>query len=355
MKDNYADIAFSWDGLPYYAAKLIKASIDRLGEPCVVVASKPSVPIQGVECVLSQPVHWINSYKPISWSQLGLKVPNIFIQSGWSYPAFLSLGHEVKAAGGRVIGLSDANWRNDFRQLVLGPIAFRLLHRRNFDAMLVPGLQGQKLMQYFGMPQDRIFKGLYAADSSLFTAGSALHSRPKEFLFVGQFIERKFVIELAKAFIRFSEHHPEWRLILCGGGDLVGRIPRSTNISIEPFTQPKELVKRFNAARFLVLPSIQEAWGLVVHEATLCGCALILSDAIGSADDLASPNNGVFFKAGDEDDLLRALNDAAARDALWLQNAEAESRHVASKFSSQLFADSVASLVAEFRGTNELL
>lgn len=355
MRENHADIAFSWDGLAHYSAKLIKSSIDRLDEPCVVVASPPSVPIHGMEDILRQDVHWITSSKPITWSQLGLKVPKIFVQAGWSYPAFSSLGREVKAAGGRVIGLADANWRHDIRQLLLGPIAFRLLHRKYFDVILVPGQSGQKLMQYFGVPPERILQGLYAADSSVFTPGPKLHSRPKEFLFVGQFINRKFVLELTSAFLRFSKHYPDWRLRLCGSGDLVGRIPSSPNIYIEPFVQPTELVRRYHAARFLVLPSKQEAWGLVVHEATLCGCALVLSDAIGSAEDLANSNNGIFFKAGDEAALLCALNEAATRAPLWLQKAEAESRHAASKFSLQLFVDSIASVVDEFRGNKRRL
>lgn len=349
MSDPYAAIAFSWDGLAQYSAKLIKASIDRLDEPSVVVASKPFVPITDMEDVLMQPVHWIDSYKPITWESLGLKVPKIFLQAGWSYPAFSHLGAEVKAAGGKVIGLSDANWRQDFRQLVLGLIAFRLFHRRYFDAMLVPGRQGQKLMRYFGVRQERIVKGLYAADSAIFTPGPALDSRPKEFLFVGQFIQRKFVLELTSAFLRFSKRHPDWSLRLCGCGDLLDRIPRNPNIYVEPFVQPKELVKRFHSARFLVLPSTQEAWGLVVHEATLCGCALVLSDAIGSSDDLADSKNGVFFKAGSEIDLFDALNTAGTRDAAWLQNAEQQSLYAASKFSPHLTAENIASLVAKLR------
>lgn len=349
MKENHTGIAFSWDGLAQYSAKLIKSSIDKLNEPCVVIASKPLVPIQGMENILKQPVHWIDSYKSITWAQLGLEVPTIYIQAGWSYPAFSSLGHEVKAMGGKVIGLCDANWRHDFRQLALGPIAFRLLYRRYFDAMLVAGRQGQKLLQYFGMPPERILQGLYAADNAVFTPGPALNSRPKEFLFVGQFIRRKFVLELTSAFLRFSKYYPDWSLRLCGCGDLLDRIPHNPNIYVEPFVQPKELVKRFHGARFLVLPSIQEAWGLVVHEATLCGCALVLSDAIGSADDLTNSKNAIFFKAGKEDNLLGALNTAGTRDALWLQNAEKESLYAASKFSPQLTAENIASLVAKLR------
>ena len=110
-------IAFSWNGLPQYAARLIRAAIDRLGEPCVVVGSRPSVPVEGMERVLGQPVHWVDATRPVAWGDLGVAVPGIFVQSGWSYPAFSALGREVKAAGGQIIGLSDANWRGDFRQL----------------------------------------------------------------------------------------------------------------------------------------------------------------------------------------------------------------------------------------------
>ena len=110
QKDSFPRIAFSWHGLPQYAARLILAAIERLGEPCAVIGSRPNVPVEGMERVLAQKVYWVDAERPIVWSDLGLAAPQLFMQSGWSYPAFASLGREVKARGGRVIGLSDANW-----------------------------------------------------------------------------------------------------------------------------------------------------------------------------------------------------------------------------------------------------
>jgi glycosyltransferase involved in cell wall biosynthesis len=241
--------------------------------------------------------------------------------------------------------MSDANWRSDFRQIVMGAAAFRLRYHRHFDAMLVPGRQGVRLMRWFGVPPDRICCGMYGADPSLFNAGRPLAERPPTFLFVGQFIARKGVLDLARAFLRIADRHPDWRLSIIGGGEQHDLIPGHERISIEPFVQPKQLAEHFRQARFFILPSLSDAWGLVVHEAALSGCGLVLSDRIGSADDLATPENALRFRAGDVADLARALGTAAAFDGAQLAAAEAESLRLAGQFGPARFGTEVTGLV----------
>ena len=351
LKSNgHFQIVFSWDGLPQYAARLIRAVIERLGEGCVVVGSRPRVPVKGIEEALGQDVFWIDdASKPLSWKDLGIDIPAIYIQSGWSYPAFAALGREVKASGGKVIGLSDANWRGDFRQIVLGFIGFRLFYRGYFDAMVVPGRQGRRLMRYFGVREDCLRIGMYGADPDLFHGGAPLPEREKRFLYVGQFIERKNILSLARAFLKFSDARPGWTLHLVGCGEQREMIPRDDRIVVEDFVQPEQLAKRYRAARFFVLPSKQEAWGLVVHEAALCGCGLILSDAIGSADDLAASENGIRFRARSEEDLTRALIKAADFEEEQLMNAEEKSRELAQQFGPERFSLEVSNLISELR------
>ncbi|SRR5579883_1770044 len=338
-------IAFSWHGLPQYAARLLRAAVDCIGEKCDVIGSPPDVPVRGMEAALGQKIYWVDARKSVQWESLGLATPKIFIQSGWSYPAFNTLGAQVKAKGGYVIGLSDANWRGDFRQLILGPLAFRALYGRNFDAMLVPGRQGLRLMRWFGMSPDRVRSGMYGADPHLFETRDDLALRPQTFLYVGQFIERKQVLALARAFQRFSQSNPGWTLHLCGNGALRNCIPEHPAIFISDFVQPEQLPELYSSARFFVLPSATEAWGLVVHEAALSGCALILSDKIGSADDLATGKNAIRFKAGSEESLLAALDLAARRDAPWLTQAGEESRRLAAQFGPDRFAREVTQLI----------
>ena len=345
-------IAFSWNGLPQYGARVLRAAIDRLGQSCPVIGSRPSVPVEGMERTLGQPIHWVDADTPLSWRDLGLPVPDIFFQSGWSYPAFSALGRVVKRNGGRVVGLSDASWRGDFRQIVLGPATFRLMHRRHFDAMLVPGRQGVRLMRYFGMPEARVRMGMYGADPLLFNDGPPLHERPKTFLYVGQFIARKNVLGLAEAFLRFSAREPGWTLRLTGSGEQRALIPADPRIIVEDFVQPEQLAERYRSARFFVLPSLREAWGLVVHEAALCGCGLVLSNAIGSGDDLADTTNGVSFRAGSEVGLVRALLAAAGMDDALLAGAEIRSRQFARQFGPDRFALEAAMLAEEFTGNS---
>jgi len=341
-------IAFSWNGLPQYAARLLRGALDVVGDDCAIVGSRPTVPVDGMEQALKHAIHWVDASQPVRWRDIGLAVPPVYFQSGWAYPAFSALGREVRDNGGRVVGLSDANWRGDFRQIVLGAAAFRLRHRDHFDAVLVPGRQGKRVMRWFGMPEGRIHMGMYGADPALFSSHDPLANRPKTFLYVGQFIARKDVLGLAEAFIAFSASHPDWSLHLVGGGEQRALIPAHPRIIVDDFVQPESLAERFAAARFLVLPSRVEAWGLVVHEAALSGCGLVLSDAIGSGDDLCTALNGVRFRAGDTADLSRALARAAAFDDRRLAAAEAESLKLAAEFGPKRFGREVESLVQNF-------
>ncbi len=341
-------VAFSWNGLPQYAARLLRGALDVIGEDCAVVGSRPTVPVEGMELALRHPIHWVDANLSTTWRALEVDVPDIYFQSGWAYPAFSALGAEVRRNGGRVIGMSDANWRGDWRQLLLGAAAFRLRYRHHFDAMLVPGRQGEQLMRWFGVPADRVRQGMYGADPQLFGGGPRLTDRDRAFLFVGQFIARKEVLGLVKAFVSISDRHPHWRLSIIGGGEQRGEIPAHPRITIEDFVQPEQLADRFRAARFFVLPSLREAWGLVAHEAALCGCGLVLSDQIGSADDLASSANGLRFKTGNVADLARALDEAANFDDSRLAAAEEASRRLARQFGPERFGREAAHLVQLF-------
>ena len=344
-------IAFSWNGLPYYAACQIARAIEVIGEPCAVIGSPPTVPVAGMEDVLGDAIHWIPNDQPTSWEQLGVAIPDLFFQSGWGYPAFNQLGKAVKNAGGTVVGMSDANWRGDFRQTVLGRLKFRMLMRRDFDAMIVPGKQGQRLMRAFGFRQDQIYSGMYGSDPDIFNGGKSLCDRPREFLFVGQFIDRKNVLMLAHAFLSFAESHPDWTLRLCGSGALRDAIPKHPQIIVQDFLQAHALADLYRNARFFVLPSKVEAWGLVVHEAALSGCGLVLSDAIGSANDLANGKNALRFSASSEAELSAALHKAAAMDQAAMCEAEAESRALGGQFGPARFAREIDDIKRRFLGS----
>jgi glycosyltransferase involved in cell wall biosynthesis len=186
---------------------------------------------------------------------------------------------------------------------------------------------------------------LYGADPTLFNGGPPMIARLKGFVFVGQFIDRKNVLGLAEAFVDTADQIPEWTLNLCGSGPQADQLPTHPRLLVRGFLQPPELAQILRNARCLVLPSREEHWGLVVHEAALSGCALALSTAVGAADDLARPENAVLFPPGDRRAIAQALVELASWDTARWTAAEETSRRLALGFGPDPFADSVTALV----------
>ena len=336
--------AFSWQGLPQFAARQLRPAIAQLGQACPVIGTRPEVPIQGMEAALGQPIHWVAAAQSVRWADLGLAVPKVFFQAGWACQSFNTLGDEVRAAGGKVCLQMDSCWRGDLRQW-LGGLWFRLARKRKFSAVLVASVSGRRVARWYGFTDEEIFEGLLGADPAIFFDGPPLASRPKRIIFVGSYVENKDCVGLATAFASVADQLPEWDLHLYGSGPLQDKIPTHPRIQVHGFVQPAELGALYRSARIFALPSYREAWGLVVHEAALSGCQLLLSTSIGSRHDFATEKNAAEFPAGDRSALAQAILQLASSDDSALGRAQAESRARAATHGPAVFANRVAAIV----------
>jgi len=339
-------ITFAWPGLPDYAARCIKAVIDRHPGEVSVIATPPGVPLSGVEDSLGREVHWIDdATTSLSWSSLGLDLPDVFFAGGYATPVFNQLAREVRQSDRQVILMSDNTPPASVVKQILTPFWNRIRHRTACDGVFVPGSSARHHARQTGYKDDVIWDGLYGADPVLFGGGHPLRHRPRSMIFAGQFIDRKNILGLAEGFRRFAGNHPEWRLLLCGAGPLKAKIQDDGQVALMPFVPPARLAELMRNSRCLVLPSLREHWGVVVHEAAASGCALILSDQVGAADDLASNSNALIHPAGDTDALEQAFERISRwQDEDWDQ-AEQVSRRLAENFGPQHFAKSVAAII----------
>jgi glycosyltransferase involved in cell wall biosynthesis len=344
-------IAICCMGMPVYSARQFRRVIEEYPGSVHVVATRPDVPIRGMEEELGQKVHWIDgAEKTLRWHDLGLSVPDFLLQGGYALPAFGALEREVGELGGKVALGSDVNWQGGLRQRLIDPLRHRLLLGKRFDAVFVPGKSGARYSRAMGYGAGRIATGLYGADPLLFPAGPPLETRQKKILYAGQFIERKNVLGLARAFIAFFNRHPDWHLEMCGSGPQRAAIPDHPAITVRDFAQPAQLSQMMRQARALILPSRQEHWGVVVHEAALSGCALLLSNAVGATDDLASPENAILFAPGSDREIEQALARFARFDDFRLRRAQAQSLKLAAGFGPHRFAAELRGLIAELAG-----
>ena len=333
-------VAILWNGLPHYAVAAIAAAI-RLGpRTIVVVSTRPSGarPAE-MEQLLGGRIHWIGTKDTCSFRDLSETVPAITFTAGWSVPSFMRLAREASRAGGKVVCMCDNSFRGDLRQ-VAGAAVYRLRYSRLFDHVWVPGKSGSRLMRFFGVPASRISEGLYTADTAVFRCTAPIESRPLRFLFAGQFIDRKNVLRLCEAFLRFRhEIAGPCDLHLYGSGPLRDRIPSHPDIHVHPFVTPTQLSAALNQARCLVLPSTLDHWGLVVHEAASCGTLLITSRATGAAQDLCSPTNSRLVDASSIDDIVGAFHWVASLAPHHLAAASRESQQLAASFSIDRWVD----------------
>ncbi|MDH5084128.1 glycosyltransferase family 4 protein [Clostridium perfringens] len=114
-------------------------------------------------------------------------------------------------------------------------------------------------------------------------------------LYSGRLISKKNILTLINAISEIKEYNI--RLFITGGGELEEDIIESCKnkdikLTITGFIgNQKELFKHYFLADMLVLPSIDEPWGLVVNEAMTADLPVIVSKECGCSLDLIE--NGV--------------------------------------------------------------
>jgi glycosyltransferase involved in cell wall biosynthesis len=126
---------------------------------------------------------------------------------------------------------------------------------------------------------------------------------------VGRFTETKGVTTLIKAYTQYRTMTQDpFSLVCCGEGNLRAEFDHIEGVRVDGFLQPSELPAKFLEASCLVLPSSFEPWGVVIHEATAAGMAVICSSKCGAMVHLVQPGyNGYIVEPGNEHDLARAM------------------------------------------------
>ena len=87
----------------------------------------------------------------------------------------------------------------------------------------------------------------------------------------------------------------EWTLLFVGEGRAAIRLEVATTTHMPgeivhvPGATPLQLAELYVASDLLVLPTLGEPWGIVVHEAMACGLPVLCSVHAGCAADLVEP------------------------------------------------------------------
>jgi len=215
----------------------------------------------------------------------------------------------------------------------LWPLLFRLA-----DQVLVPSSAGASMMRELAIPPDRISLIPFVVDNDRWIEQSdradrkatraewGVSDRELVVLFCAKLQDWKRPLDLLHAFAKAAVSGAV--LIFAGEGPLRSQIEsEAARLGIAPrvrilgFANQSRLPAVYSAADLFVLPSGYDPCPVVVCEAMLCGCPVVISDQIRGRFDLVRPGlTGDIFPFGDVDALAavlkRLLSDRAELSAL---------------------------------------
>ncbi|NEX16522.1 MAG: glycosyltransferase family 4 protein [Halochromatium sp.] len=157
-----------------------------------------------------------------------------------------------------------------------------------------------------------------------------------ELLFVGRLVEKKGVDQLLRALPQILETHPKTGLVIAGGGPLEPDLKRLTEtlglvgrVEFRGMLTQAELPTLYRRATLFVAPfrigrsGDQEGLGLVLVEASGCGCPVICGNVAAVQDVIESDHSGVLINPDDTEALAAAivalLSDPQRRERLAVQ------------------------------------
>lgn len=173
-----------------------------------------------------------------------------------------------------------------------------------------------------GLARDCVEVLPYGVELERFSMGSA--QREPLVLFVGSLIKRKGVHHLLAAMPEILKKCSHAHLVIVGEGDERHALEEqalSLGIGESVFfagQQTRDEVATWMCrARVFVLPSLEEAFGVVLLEALASGTPCVASQ-IGGIVDVVSPDTGTLVEVGDTPGLAQAIAMLLTDDQLWL-------------------------------------
>lgn len=221
------------------------------------------------------------------------------------------------------------------------------------------GIETRNYLEKFGYPKDRLFLGNMAADTqglrqslSDIKVSEILKIKEKYdlkgfvFLFVGQLIPRKGIMEMLDNWRVFSANKKEINLLIVGDGEqfqLVRDYIRKFNlqsVKILGKVDYSEVSIIYAMSNIFIIPTLEDNWSLVVPEAMSCGLPIISSKYNGCWPELVKPGNGWVFDPLDNNNFNQTLELAYSNKEKWKDMGKA-SQQIVEEFSPEKIAGKI--------------
>ena len=280
--------------------------------------------------------NWVQSRLDILADRLAAEKVKILFQNDCSQnitvglsSMSLAFGQATKAAGNRFV--LHSQWCHPLTQNKLITDAYRLLKlpapsfskskiNRQIkeyelaDLIWCPSIFVQESLINNGVPKDKTFVSHLGVNISDFNVEESARttSEPFVILFVGSICVQKGVHVLLEALLHADI--PNTVMVFNGVADRTAKILLDTyyerlakkNITVK--IDPGDPRRYHKKASVFVLPSVHDAFGIVVPEAMAAGLPIIVSTNVGAKECIKHGGNGFVFTSGDHQQLAEYID-----------------------------------------------
>jgi starch synthase len=201
------------------------------------------------------------------------------------------------------------------------------------DIITVPSTFAFNTFVESGVPRRKLRLVPYGVDIDTFYPCAPRNEAKFQVLFVGSVSVRKGIRYLLEAFQQLkcrSKHLVIAGLISPELQNIVKRVQHCDWISVLGHVQHQQLKEIMSASLVMVLPSVEDGFGLVQAQAMACGCPVIASRNTGAQDLFTDGREGFIVPIADSGAIRDRLQTLADNPDLRLRMAEAALERVKS-------------------------
>jgi glycosyltransferase involved in cell wall biosynthesis len=268
--------------------------------------------------------HFKGIINPSAIQRINNYQPDIILVYGWGWSSHLNIirkFHKNKIVcfrGDSTLLDNRISLKNLLRRIFLTWVY------KHVDVAFYVGQANKAYFESNGLKENQLIWAPHSIDNNRFSAqlnNKAIEIRTelgiKEdeilILFAGKLEEKKNPMLLLNAFAKLNQ--PSTHLLFVGNGNLEqqlkeeGQKLKLEKLHFLDFQNQSIMPSIYQATDIFCLPSKGpgETWGLAVNEAMAAGKSILVSDKVGCAIDLVTPEVGYIFRSEDLNDLEQKL------------------------------------------------
>ena len=247
-------------------------------------------------------------------------------------PDVAALAVTLRLLGRPVVNMNASKF--DDKPRVLWREALKTLFYAPYQAAIGGSHRTLDYFRFLGLPGERLFVGYDTLSLERVRRLAGVPPAPdgvpfaqRHFTIIARFVPKKNLARAVEAYdlYRGLAGAGARPLHLCGSGPLeaelraeVARRGLEGHVLFRGFLQEKAIAETLGSTLCLLLPSLEEQFGLVVNEALAMGVPAILSDQCGARDLLVrSGVNGHIVEPDNPEGLARHMLSVASDEAEW--------------------------------------